>query len=120
VSAVGYFLGQLIGLAMIPAAIIWWLRGTRPGRLVAHEVGKLVRRPAQRRALAEATARHHRYAAWCQTVRWWTVERDTAPAGSHHREAAHDMVRYFQLNPPHPCYCQTCLYLAPPAPRSHR
>lgn len=118
-NAFGHFLGQLIGLALIPAVLVWVLRGTRPGRLVWRAVADMVALPGKRRQLAEAKAVHDRYAMWCQSIRWWTRERDTNPPGGYQFGAAADMVRYFRLHEPPRCYCQTCLQICPPEPRSY-
>lgn len=108
-----YALGQLIGLALIPAALIWVLRGTRPGRVVCGTVAELVALPAKRRRLAEAQAIHERYAMWCTSLRWWTTERDShAPEHPQHQIAA-DLVTYFQRTMPEPCHCHTCRQRCP-------
>lgn len=118
-TGVAYVLGQLIGLALIPAGIIWALRGTRPGRVVWRETAKLVRLPAQRRAHAQALQRHQTFAQWRYSLCWWAREQAAFPAGHPQHEAARDMVRYFELHQPEPCYCTTC-YLPGTAPRSTR
>lgn len=115
-NAAGHFLGQLIGLALIPAALVWVLRGTRPGRVVWRAVADMVATPSKRRAAAAAQARHDRFATWRASILWWVRERDAFPAGHPQHEAAHDLVRYFETHAPEPCYCATCTQ---PTPRSH-
>jgi hypothetical protein len=119
-NAAGYVIGQLIGLALIPAVIIWALRGTRPGRVVWRAVADAVALPAKRRQLEAARAVHDLYATWCTNIRWWIRERDMTAPGSQRHEAAMDMVRYFQYHRPAPCYCATCVQRCPDNPRSHR
>lgn len=119
-NAFGHFLGQLIGLAIVPAVLIWVLRGTRPGRVVWRAVADAVALPAKRRQLEAARAAHDQYATWCTNMRWWARERDMHPTGSPQREAAADLVRYFQYNRPAPCYCATCVQRCPDNPRSYQ
>lgn len=111
-NAVGYVLGQMIGLALIPAVLIWALRGTRPGRAVWDVVS-----PARRRARAEARARHDAFQQWRATIIWWMRERDHHPAASPEHEAARDLVRYFEMHMPPPCHCPAC-FVAGVTPRS--
>lgn len=118
-NAAGYVIGQLIGLALVPAVIIWALRGTRPGRVVWRAVADAVALPGKRRALAEARAVHERYDMWCTTIRWWIRERDMNAPGSQAHEAATDLVRYFQYNRPVPCHCATCVQRCPTDPRNY-
>lgn len=116
-NAFGHFLGQLIGLALIPAVLVWALRGTRPGRVVWRAVADAVALPGKRRALAEARARHEQFSNWRASIIWWMRERDAFPAGHPQHEAAQDLVRYFELHMPEPCYCAAC-YVPGVTPRS--
>lgn len=118
-NAVGYVLGQLIGLALIPAALIWALRGTRPGRVVWGALTAMVRTPGRRRDQAAARARHDRFQQWRASIVWWMRERDSFPPDHPQHEAARDLVRYFELHMPEPCYCRACfLPGVTPPPRS--
>lgn len=119
-TGLGYVLGQLIGLALIPAVLVWVLRGTRPGRVVWRAVADAVALPAKRRQAAEAQARHDRYAMWLASTLWWIHERDRHRPGATEYEAAHDLVTYFQLHRPDPCYCSACSGFNPHSPRSYQ
>jgi hypothetical protein len=120
VNAFGHFLGQLIGLALVPAVLIWVLRGTRPGRVVWRAVADAVALPGKRRQLQAARAVHERYDMWCTSIRWWIRERDLQPLGAPEHAAAADMVRYFQYHRPAACYCSTCVQRCPDNPRSYQ
>lgn len=101
-SAVGYFLGQLIGLAMVPAAVIWALRGTRPGRDVCKAAVWLWRTPERRRA---ARARDT-WNSWLHQVNYWADVKRHHDPGTRQYEVAQDCINALrQVQPPSPYPC---------------
>lgn len=105
-NAVAYTLGQLIGLAIIPGALIWALRGP---------IGRLRRGRRARQANAYGQAIHDRYVTWQHNLQFWAHEKRRHPHGTLAHGAASDMLEYFSANPVTPCRCLSCQQLCPHA-----
>jgi len=122
VNAIATALGHLIGLALIPAALIWVLRGTRPGRVVwdacAHT--RAARRARRDRRAHQALADAHQ--RWLNDYTWWCWHRSQHGPGTPQFELATTILQNLELRrPPCPHDGWTCpVPHCPNHPRSHQ
>lgn len=116
-SAAGYVLGQLIGLALIPAVLIWVLRGTRPGRVVWDAVMDLVKWRQRRARDQRDRCTHDAYAWWVAQLAYWGHQLQQHAPGTRTYELAHDIIVNLEANQPPRCHCPACSFTDP---RSHR
>lgn len=121
-TGLAHLLGQIIGLALIPAALIWAWRGTRAGRVVRKAVHEWL---AARRRHAEAQAWQARavaYQRWVSDMAWWGWYRSQHEPGTAQFELAHMTIGHLELKrPPCPHVGETCpIPHCPNHPRSNQ
>jgi hypothetical protein len=125
-TTLGYFLGQLIGLAVFPAAIIWALRGTGTGRDVSKALVRLAAWLPRRRRARQARAAMDRWNTWVSQFAYWSNERAHHDPGTRTYELAQDAVNaLYRVRPPRPDPCPFDGFTCPDPtcmehPRSHQ